>query len=816
MKHLRLFETQKEYQDGILIGSVSDWPMVTYGQNDDALDYFNAPIVKAKVEMSEGPESPITNHLSIKKLTVDGEIMWNKDTWFKKEYEISQNDFIPDESDNVFIRGQILFKHYDLFNELTMGGKNILIKSDDNATHFLVLVPYDGEYATSHITGDIYNIEEYIDEFSIKKIDDNTYDVSNFYSDFARISPYQHLIILANENEVIPQTLTYERLGTEAENEVQSMEVTQDNVFTNLVNQGFVATIYGEIDMLDYLGVILSINGELLEAAPIPIEQIVGSGLGNLESNKLSFDLSALVTATGELSGITVSYCLLDKEIANTSGESSSDFLSYVKDVTVTWSSFSYITPLPVGQHEVEIELASYKHLPLMNTSVVTEMDLSSLHGQFVDTVGVCSGAKNLTKIIFPENLQNIGMNTLYGCTSLTEIIIPDSVTSISDRAFSFCDSLTSITIPDSVTSLGVQAFFNCGNLTSVNLGNGVTSIGNNAFGYCDNLINVNLGNGVTSIGDGAFGNCNSLTSIVIPNSVTSLGVQAFNNCDSLTSITIPNSVTSIGNYAFASCDNLTDIVILDSITSIGIEAFHNCSGLTSVNLGNGVTSIGERAFYNCISLSSIIIPDSVTSIGENAFYNTPFYNNLPNGDVYLGKCYFKYKGSMPSNTSIVIADGTISICENAFYNRKSLISITIPDSVTSIGNSAFNGCTSLTEVVIPDSVTSIDYNAFMGCDSLTNVIIGNGVTSIGNYAFHACDNLTSVTIGSGVTSISHGAFLSSGKLTEITCYATTAPTLSDSVFGHISDNGVLRVPSGSDYSSWLSALPSGWVVEYI
>ena len=67
MKHLRLFETQKEYQDGVLIGSLSDWPMVTYAENDDALDYFNAPIVKTKVEMIEGPEPPITNHLSIKK-----------------------------------------------------------------------------------------------------------------------------------------------------------------------------------------------------------------------------------------------------------------------------------------------------------------------------------------------------------------------------------------------------------------------------------------------------------------------------------------------------------------------------------------------------------------------------------------------------------------------------------------------------------------------------------------------------------------------------------------------------------------------------
>ena len=677
MKHLRLFEAQKEYQDGILNGSVSDFPMVTYAQNDTTLDYFNVPIVKAKVEMSEEPSIPITNYLNIKKITVDGEIMWNKDT----------------------------------------------------------------------------------------------------------------------------------------DNEVQSIEVTQDNVFTNLVNQGFVATIYGEIDTMDYVGIILSMNGEILNAAPLPIEGIVGVGYGNLESNKLSFDLSALAT---EVSGADVSYCLLDKEIANVFDGNWSDMLPYVKDATVTWSSFRDMVSLPVGQHEVEIELASYKHLPLMNTSVVTEMDLSSLYGQFVDTVGVCSGAMNLTKIIFPENLQNIGMNTLYGCTSLTEVVIPDSVISIGEYAFDGCTSLTSITIPDSVTSIGVQAFSNCGNLTSITIPNSVTTIGNSAFYSCYNLTSVNLGNGVTSIGNNAFSYCNSLTSITIPNSVTSIGSSAFSSCKSLTSVTIGSGVTSLGNFAFQGCSGLTEVVIPDSVTSIGENAFRSCDSLSSVTIGSGVTSIGFWAFRSCTSLTEVVIPDSVTSIGtgafsycsslisvtfgsgvatigDGAFSDTPFYNNLPDGEVYLGKCYFKYKGSMPSNTSIVITDGT-----------------------KGIGYGAFDGCTTLTEVVIPDSVTNIDNNAFRSCTSLTEVVIPDSVTRIGDTAFNNCSRLRSITIGSGVTSIGSNQFTSCKNLTTITCYATTAPTLSYSVFVQISTNGVLKVPSGSDYSSWLSKLPSGWTIEYI
>ena len=394
-------------------------------------------------------------------------------------------------------------------------------------------------------------------------------------------------------------------------------------------------------------------------------------------------------------------------------------------------------------------------------------------------------------------SVTSIGSGAFENCTGLTSVTIPNSVTWIGSEAFSGCTGLTEVNIsdlsawckidfgnydsnplyyakklklngieikdlviPNDITEIKDYAFYNCDELTSVTIGNSVTSISRSAFSGCDGLTSVTIGNSVTSIGNCAFYYCPGLTSVTIPNSVTTIGIYAFEGCTGLTSVTIGNSVTLIGSEAFSGCTGLTEVNISDLSAWCKIDFGNydsnplyyakklklNGTDIKNLVIPNDITKIKEYTFRGCSGLTSVTIPNSVTSIGDKAFLNTGWYNNQPDGILYLDNCCLGYKGSKPRGT-LILNDGTRVIADYAFYRCTGLTSVTIPNSVTSIGDKAFCNCPGLTSVTIGNSVTSIGDYAFFNCTGLTSVTIPNSVTSIGDYAFYNCSGLTEVNI---------------------------------------------------------------------
>ena len=317
----------------------------------------------------------------------------------------------------------------------------------------------------------------------------------------------------------------------------------------------------------------------------------------------------------------------------------------------------------------------------------------------------------------------------------------------------------------------------------------------------------------VTYISNEAFFRCSSMTSISIPSSIKSIsGDEVFYGCYRLTSVIISDLSSwcniSFGNtsanpltYArnlFLNNKKVTKLIIPDDVTNISSCAFSGCRDLTSVTIPNSVKEIGASAFKGCSSLTSVTIPNSVTSIGGGAFDGTPWFDNQPDGLVYVGKVAYKYKGEMPAYSRITIKDGTFEIASDAFFGCSGLTSVTIPNSLTSIGREAFSSCSGLTSITIPNSVAYIGDYAFSGCSGLTSVTIPNSVTSIGGDAFRGCSGLTSVTIPISVTSIGYEVFYGCSGLTSITI-PNSVTSIDHYAFGNCSGLTSIIVGNGNE-----------------
>lgn len=399
--------------------------------------------------------------------------------------------------------------------------------------------------------------------------------------------------------------------------------------------------------------------------------------------------------------------------------------------------------------------------------------------------------------------VTEIAEGAFAGCKQVTEIVIPDTVRSIGLGAFSGCDALTKITLPFVGGSAGSQTYIGHlfgavsfsenrlyvpESLTTVVLSDACTSIGAFAFDSCENLTVVQFGAGLDSIGNYAFAHC-GLTVSEVPGTVTTMGIGAYAGCP-IEELLLPfvgasmNGSNGYLGYLFGATDYAQNGDFVPET-------------LNMVEIADGCTAIGQGAFNNCTSLSSIVLPDSIVSIGRDAFTNTTFYNEQPDGLVYVGRVLYTYKGEM-TDTDITLRADTVAIAGGAFEGH-GITSITIPEGVTNIGQGAFRDSqlSTLELSFIGSSAdagsssnffgyifgaSSAEENADYVPQTLHSVTLRDGCTvGIGDRAFYGCEDLTSVVIGDSVNSIAKTAFSGCLQLESITVAAGNASYRNDS-----------------------------------
>ena len=111
------------------------------------------------------------------------------------------------------------------------------------------------------------------------------------------------------------------------------------------------------------------------------------------------------------------------------------------------------------------------------------------------------------------------------------------------------------------------------------------------------------------------------------------------------------------------------------------------------------------------------------------------------------------------------------------------------------------------------NDITDIGYATFSSVPRLKAVKLPESLTKISGTNSFYLSGIEEIEIPKGVTSIGAQA-LSSSSLSKIIARPTTAPTLGSSALNGVATIGTLYYPKGSDYSTWISALPSGWTAQ--
>jgi hypothetical protein len=176
----------------------------------------------------------------------------------------------------------------------------------------------------------------------------------------------------------------------------------------------------------------------------------------------------------------------------------------------------------------------------------------------------------------------------------VTEVVFPEGVTNIGVGAFAGCSKLEYVYIPDSVTTMGGTSnsadIFNSAGVKAVRLSPNVKTLPPYLFAEASKLESITIPHGVTTIGRDCFQMCYALTEMWLPNTITAIGFNF------LSGGYIPKNITKLTlekgfNYPL-------DVSGLNSLSAevlVAIfESLADLTGLTAKTLTLGTANLAK------------------------------------------------------------------------------------------------------------------------------------------------------------------------------------------------------------------------------
>ena len=245
-------------------------------------------------------------------------------------------------------------------------------------------------------------------------------------------------------------------------------------------------------------------------------------------------------------------------------------------------------------------------------------------------TVTFAEGCTRIPANLFWKHKDGVAAN-------VTKVVMPDTITEIGGAAFSGCAFLTSVESSGNLNTIGKSAFYNCTKLEGFEFGEMVTMIDEYAFYGCSAMGNVTFPKALREIGNYAFAECQAFTSVTLPAKLSVLGERAFQNCINITEIRIKSesmkdvrsSYDTYGQPFYCAGTATGGIVVtfergVRRIPGYLFDAHDGGSvsaNIVEVNVPAGVREIGKYAFANCTALKKITFKGRACTFANDAVF---------------------------------------------------------------------------------------------------------------------------------------------------------------------------------------------------
>lgn len=428
---------------------------------------------------------------------------------------------------------------------------------------------------------------------------------------------------------------------------------------------------------------------------------------------------------------------------------------------------------------------------------------------------GIGAGAfanSQLTTVMIPASVTNIGAAPFQGCINLTGISVDPAnpaLVSLGGVLFNRAQTAlvefpaglpaTSYAIPENVTNVADQAFYGCASLTNITISSTVVEIGNEVFFGCTDLAAISV-----AAGNPAYF---SVEGILFNHSQTAL--IAWPPANPAASYVIPNGVTTIEDGAFAECTNLISVTIPTSVTSIGASTFEDDYNLISLYFEGNAPGIGTGAFFGDFDACAYYPPGASGWTTFPTIPATPASGSLqviisPSAAINAGAQWQVDNGPWQNVETVMtnLATGAHTVTFNTFDGWSPTTPLSQSVSISP------NSFTTITANFVP---TNFDYsisqgtvtiNAYLGTNavvSIPGVLSDLPVTGIAAFAFPFAEgSLTSVTIPASVTNIDGDTFYDCTNLSEINADPQNpAYTSVNGVLFNKSETTLVQYPAG-------------------